>query len=63
MKAVEKKKPVPVMPKGVWESSHTDTEEKKGSHYENMITDLQGNGYRKPETEKQKHNGNKSHDE
>lgn len=54
MKEVEKKKPVPVIPQGVWEGSHTDKEEKEDSHYQNMITDLQGNGYAKKEENKEK---------
>lgn len=54
MKDVEKKKSVPVIPQGVWEGSHTDKEEKESNHYKNMVTDLQGNGYAKPEKNEQK---------
>ena len=49
MKATEKKKQVPTMPQGVWESSHTDraqVEENLGSA---MTKDFQGNGYENPE--------------
>lgn len=47
MKVTEKKKPIPTMPKGVWESS-TPYEEQQISpakHGKEISIDAQGNGY------------------
>lgn len=45
MKKTEKKKPVPTIPQGVWESSHTDQPDGKAKTPVSPVTDLQGNGY------------------
>ena len=47
MKSTEKDKPVPSIPKGVWEASHTDEHRNvsKEKHLNNISTDAQGNGY------------------
>lgn len=47
MKITEKKKPVPTIPKGVWESEHTDKKEikNKTEQLNEITTDAQGNGY------------------
>lgn len=45
MKKTEKKKPVPTIPQGVWESSHTDQSDGKTKTPVSPVTDLQGNGY------------------
>ena len=45
MKKTEKKKPIPTIPKGVWESSRPESEEKRQQKHFSSSTDLQGNGY------------------
>lgn len=49
MKSTEKKKPIKTLPDGIWESSSPEPNENKN----NITTDLQGNGYPLPTTEKQ----------
>ena len=45
MKKTDKKTPVPTIPQGVWESSHTDQSDGKAKTPVSPVTDLQGNGY------------------
>lgn len=48
MKETEKKKPIPTIPKGVWESTRPVKEQKKNTKNDSTpSTDLQGNGYPK----------------
>lgn len=43
MKITDKKKPIPTIPEGVWESPRTDR--KSAEKKRNCSTDMQGNGY------------------
>lgn len=47
MKEADKDKPIPTIPKGVWESSRTDQRKRKSKkeHLNEITTDAQGNGY------------------
>lgn len=47
MKITDKKKPIPTMPKGLWESSSPVKSSAKEKEAFTSTTDLQGNGYPK----------------
>ncbi|MCM1495995.1 MAG: hypothetical protein NC089_09395 [Bacteroides sp.] len=45
MKITDKKKPIPTMPKGLWESSVPRKNKETAEEPFTNTTDLQGNGY------------------